>query len=68
MSKFHKKIRVWKVQLEGFSGPCYHNSQKTALAEIGELLQEDDIGQVVTVEQDEMTQLAFDQLQEFEGY
>jgi hypothetical protein len=59
---------VYKVQLEGYNGPCVHDSIESAIEEIKSLLEEEDNEQVVTISQVEMTQEELDAMGEFGGY
>lgn len=62
-------MRVIKVQLEGFNGPTVYTEDEIPdiLKEIEELLREGDIGQKITISQEEMDEEEFNDMEDFAG-
>jgi hypothetical protein len=63
-------MKVYAVQLEGFSGPCVHRTPEAVLDEVRELLHPNSCtkGNTIKIEVVEMTEAELEALPEFAGY
>lgn len=60
-------MRVYKMKLDHYNGPCIYDNIKELLDEI-ELLLNEDSDCKITIESTEMDKYRFDALPDFEGY
>lgn len=61
-------MRVYRVKLIDYNGPCIWKTIDEAIKEIKSLLEHGSTGDRIWLHIDEMDQAEFDRLPEFEGY